>query len=167
MPQRSKIREEIVAAKEKIVQKMKLQQLEANKKVWFVHHRITNVWALFVVNNHLEKIMVGSSLTLKCLIYHPIKQCHSSGSTIRFQKGLVTYNPQHGITFMKNHIIASMGQWFLSTKIIAQKKLNLLALDMRKTRNARGLHLLPSLNILEVNNFTRVLIQRRYVSSKT
>jgi hypothetical protein len=146
---------------------MKLQQLEANKKNWFVHHRTTNVRAFFVVNNHLKKFMVGSSQTLKCLIYHPIKQCHSSDSTIRFWKGLITYNPQHGITFMKNHIDSKRGAMVLNTKIIAQKKLSLLSLDVKKTRNARGLHLLPSLNILEVNNFTRVLIQRRYVSSKT
>jgi len=60
-----------------------------------------------------------------------------------------------------------MGQWFINTKIITHKKLNLLALDVRRARSARGLHLLPSSNILEANNLTIVLIPRKYVLLKT
>ncbi len=74
-----------------------------------VHHHTANVWAFFVVNNQLEKIIVGSSQTLRCVICHPTKQCHSSGSTTRFRKGLVTYNLQHGITSTKNHIGSEHG----------------------------------------------------------
>jgi len=83
MPQHSKIRNKIVDAKEKVVWKMQLQQLEANQKTWFVLHLTANVWAFFVVNNHFEKVMVGSSLTLRCVICHPTKQCHSFDSTTK------------------------------------------------------------------------------------
>jgi hypothetical protein len=61
MPQHFETQKEIIDADKKIIWKVQLQQLEANKITWFSHHCITNVWVFFFVNNNLEKIMVGSS----------------------------------------------------------------------------------------------------------
>jgi hypothetical protein len=37
-------------------------------KFWFTNHRIAIVWAFFVLNNLLEKVLLGALQTMKCPI---------------------------------------------------------------------------------------------------
>jgi hypothetical protein len=41
---------------------------------------------------------------MRCIICHVTKQVQSSNNTTHEHKGLLTYNPTHGITFTKKHI---------------------------------------------------------------
>jgi hypothetical protein len=58
----------------------------------------------FVLNKPLEKVLLGALQTMRCIICHVTKQVQSSNNTIHECKGLLTYNPMHGITSMEKHI---------------------------------------------------------------
>ncbi len=73
-------------------------------KFWFTNHHITIMWAFFVLNKPLEKVLLRTPQTMRCIISHVTKQVQSSNNTIHERKGLLTYNPTHGITSMKKHI---------------------------------------------------------------
>jgi hypothetical protein len=59
------------------------------------------MWVFFVLNN---KVLFGAPQTMRCIICHVNKQVQSSNDTTHECKGLLTYNPTHGITFIKKHI---------------------------------------------------------------
>jgi hypothetical protein len=62
------------------------------------------MWGFFVLNKPLEKVLLGAPQIMRCIICHVTKQVQSSNDTIHEHKGLLTYNPTHGITSMKKHI---------------------------------------------------------------
>ncbi len=62
------------------------------------------MWAFLVLNNPLEKVLLGAPQTMKLTICHVTKQVQSSHNTTCENKGLLTYNPRRGITSMKKHI---------------------------------------------------------------
>jgi hypothetical protein len=68
---------------------------------------------------------------------------------------------------MKNQIDSKHGAMISKCKNHHIKEVEYVGMDVRRVRNVKGLHLLPSSNILEVINLTRVMIQRKYISWKT
>jgi hypothetical protein len=91
-----------------------------------------------VVNNHLKKMILGSNQTLRCVICHPTKQCHNFDSTIKFQKGFITYNPQHGITSMNNHIDIEHGAMVSKYKNHCTKEIEFASLGHGKSKQCKG-----------------------------
>ncbi len=73
-------------------------------KFWFTNHHITIVWAFFVLHNPLEKVLLMALQNMRCTICCIIEQVQSSNNTTCEHKGLLTYNPTHGITSMNKHI---------------------------------------------------------------
>ncbi len=73
-------------------------------KFWFTNHHISIAWVLFVLKNHLEKVLLGAAQTMRCTICHVTRQVQSSNNIAHEHKGHLTYNPTHGITFIKKHI---------------------------------------------------------------
>ncbi len=73
-------------------------------KFWFTNHHTTILWAFFVLNKPLEFFLLGALQTMMCIICRVTKQVQSSNNIIHEHKGLLTYNPMHGITYMKKHI---------------------------------------------------------------
>jgi hypothetical protein len=60
-----------------------------------------------------------------------------------------------------------MEELSLNIDSIVSKEKNLFILNVKRIRNTRELHLLPSPIFLEANNLTRVPIQHNYGSFKT
>jgi hypothetical protein len=42
---------------------------------------------------------------MHCVICHYVCQSYSANNTTKRRKGMISYNQQHGITFMKTHIL--------------------------------------------------------------
>ena len=80
-------------------------QLKANQRFWYPHKRTAAVWGFFTLNDPAERVNAGIHQTMRCIV------CHTDGATqetsarpTKARKGIVKYNPAHGITSMKNHV---------------------------------------------------------------
>jgi hypothetical protein len=80
-------------------------QLTLNQQAWVLHHRLSLPWHFFVVNDG-KKPNPLTIQTMHFLVCHYVYQTCSASSTAKKQKGMISYNQQHGTTFMKKHILA-------------------------------------------------------------
>jgi hypothetical protein len=100
---------EVVAAEEcqvekKVIWKQQLIQLNSNKIFKVPFHCVTESWAFFMLNNNIVKFDVQGVQFMKCVMFHYSENSSSFQSSTKFQKGFVTYNPKHDITFVQKHV---------------------------------------------------------------
>jgi hypothetical protein len=84
-----------------------LRLLVDNQAKWIPFHYNSFVWGFFTLNEGgLERVDTTKAQKMRCIICHATKTTSSSSSTrhTRAKKGLITYNPAHGTTSIKNHI---------------------------------------------------------------
>ena len=81
--------------------------LTSNQNFWAPYHRQSLVWAFFKLNEPGVEVDVKAIQVMKCTIYHPTNATSSSSSrsATRQRKGVLQYNPLHGLTSMKNHVM--------------------------------------------------------------
>jgi hypothetical protein len=80
---------------------------------------------------------------MRCIICHVTKQVQTSNNNTCERKGLLTYNPTHGITFIKKHI--DNEHKAIVAKYVLHRKNEDKASSpgYERTRSANELHLLP------------------------
>ena len=80
--------------------------LKANQSFWTPYHRSSAVWAFFRLKGEDMSINVRETQKLRCWVCHPTEaeSSNSSGRGTRSKKGILHYNPAHGITSMKTHV---------------------------------------------------------------
>ena len=81
--------------------------LTNNRNFWAPYHRQSLVWAFFKLNEPDIEVDVKAIQVMKCTICHPSNATSSSSSrsATRHRKGVLQYNPLHGLTSMKNHVM--------------------------------------------------------------
>ena len=80
--------------------------LRANAKFWTPYHRSSAVWAFYRLKGEDMVVDVRETQRLRCWVCHPTEaeSSNSSGRGTRSRKGILQYNPAHGITSMKTHV---------------------------------------------------------------
>ena len=80
--------------------------LTANAKFWTPYHRSSVVWAFYRLKGEDMVVDVTETQKLRCWVCHPTEaeSSNSSGRGTRSRKGILQYNPAHGITSMKTHV---------------------------------------------------------------
>jgi hypothetical protein len=81
--------------------------LTNNRNFWAPYHKQSLVWAFFKLNEPDIEVDVKAIHVMKCTICHPSNATSSSSSrsATRQRKGVLQYNPLHGLTSMKNHVM--------------------------------------------------------------
>jgi hypothetical protein len=57
-----------------------------------------------VLNNNTIEIDIQGVQLMTCVMYQYFENSSSLQSSTKSQKGFVTYNPKHGITYMQKHV---------------------------------------------------------------
>jgi hypothetical protein len=80
--------------------------LKANQSFWTPYHRSSAVWAFFRLKGEDMNVDVRETQKSRCWVCHPTvaESSNSSGRGTRSRKGILQYNPAHGITSMKTHV---------------------------------------------------------------
>ena len=70
------------------------------------YHRSSTVWTFFRLKGEDMNVDVRETHKLRCWVCHPAEaeSSNSSGRGTRSRKGILQYNPAHGITSMKTHV---------------------------------------------------------------
>lgn len=79
-------------------------QLKANQKFWYPFKRMAPVWGFFRLNDPAATVDTKIQQVMRCVVCHSGKTMQAGGRTTKERKGIVRYNPTHGITSMKNHV---------------------------------------------------------------
>ena len=84
-----------------------LPALTSNRHFWAPYHRQSLVWVFFKLKEPGVEVDVKAIQVMKCTICHPTNATSSSSSrsATRQRKGVLQYNPLHGLTSMKNHVV--------------------------------------------------------------
>ena len=106
--------EEFHVAEELAIWRVRLTRLQDNHKFWIPYHRISLVWAFFLL--HLQGIDVDVNVpqTMRCVLCHPTSSTPTvfegqtstvSQLTTRSRHGMFNYNLTHGSTSMMKHVM--------------------------------------------------------------
>ena len=73
---------------------------------WRPYHRSSAVWAFYRLKGEDMVVDMREAQKLRCWVCHPTEaeSSNSSGRGTRSRKGILQYNPTHGITSMKTHV---------------------------------------------------------------
>ena len=80
--------------------------LKATQSFKTPYHRSSAVWAFFRLKGEDMNVDVRETQKLRCWVCHPTEAelSNSSERGTRSRKGILQYNPAHGITSMKTHV---------------------------------------------------------------
>lgn len=69
------------------------------------------------MNDPLTKVDCHVEQTMRCVLCWPTKYVAGAHKTKKARKGIVLYNPSHGITSMKKHVDVVHASWLEKYKI--------------------------------------------------
>ena len=101
-----------LAAESEAAWRVSYTALRANALFWRPYHRSSAVWAFYRLKGEDMVVDVSVAQKLRCWVCHPTEaeSSNSSGRGTRSRKGIMQYNPAHGITSMKTHVENEHGQ---------------------------------------------------------
>ncbi len=82
-------------------------QLTLNQKLWIVTTCSFSPCNFFIVND-INKVTFTLVQTTCYVISHFVSQTYNFNNTTKKKKGVITFNQQHGISFMKKHIFLNI-----------------------------------------------------------
>ena len=101
-----------LAAESEAAWRVSYTALRANALFWRPYHRSSAVWAFYRLKGEDMVVDVSVAQKLRCWVCHPTEaeSSNSSRRGTRGRKGILQYNPAHGITSMKTHVENEHGQ---------------------------------------------------------
>ncbi len=67
----TKIVNQKLVAKDKVIWNVQIQELQKNQKLWVLHHHNTCVWVSFAFNNPTIMVNIQVIQNIKCILCHP------------------------------------------------------------------------------------------------
>ena len=114
------------------------EALKANQLFRTPYHRSTAVWAFFRLKGEDMNVDVRKTQKLRCWVCHPTEaeSSNSSGRGTRSRKGILQYNPAHGITSMKTHVENEHAEEF--ARYVRESKADEGETARQKTKKRKG-----------------------------